>query len=85
MLWTLVLECEGETVVPNVIDFLIKVHLSLKEDLQGARLSVLKAFVDRCMTILQEADGKDSRKCVRVIEILKSVVHSTEVRGTGEV
>jgi len=41
MLWTLVLECEAPAVVPRVIDFLIEVHLSLKEDLQPYRLEVL--------------------------------------------
>lgn len=41
MLWTLVLECERPEVVPRVIDFLIKVHLTLQEDLKPSRLIVL--------------------------------------------
>jgi hypothetical protein len=53
MLWTLVLECERPEVVPNVIDFLIKVHLSLKEELKSSRLTVLEGLIDRCMAILK--------------------------------
>jgi hypothetical protein len=41
MLWTLVLECERPNVAPRVIDFLVKVHLSLSEDLKPERLAVL--------------------------------------------
>lgn len=41
MLWTLVLECERPEVVPRVIDFLIKVHLCLHEELKSSRLIVL--------------------------------------------
>jgi hypothetical protein len=41
MLWALVLECERPEVVPRVIEFLIKVHLSLTEELQPSRLAVL--------------------------------------------
>ena len=46
------LECERPDVVPHVIDFLIKVHLSLKEELKSSRLTVLQGLIDRCMSIL---------------------------------
>jgi hypothetical protein len=85
MLWTLVLECQGDTVAPKVIDFLIKVHLSLGEELQGSRRAVLQAFVARCMAILEEEKGKDHHRCMRVVEILKKLVHATELRGTAGV
>ena len=85
MLWTLVLECERPAVVPRVIDFLIKVHLSLREDLKPERLTVLQGLIGRCMSILQSEQGKDARRSVRVIEILKTLVHVTEVKGTGDV
>lgn len=45
MLWTLVLDCQNPEVVPRVIDFLIKAHLSLSTDkeldLDSKRLVVL--------------------------------------------
>ena len=85
MLWTLVLGCEQALVVPRVIDFLIKVHLQLCEDLKSQRLAVLRALIDRCMAILSREAGKDTRKSVRVLEILKTLVHVTEVNGTGDV
>jgi len=85
MLWTLVLECERPEVVPRVIDFLIKVHLSLQEDLKSSRLAVLKELIDQCMQILKSDKGKDPRRAVRVIEILKTLVHETEVKGTRDV
>jgi hypothetical protein len=49
MLWTLVLECERPEVVPRVIDFLIKAHLSLQDELRSSRLTVLQDLIDRCM------------------------------------
>jgi hypothetical protein len=85
MLWTLVLECERPSVAPRVVDFLIKVHLSLSEELKPQRVTVLQSLIDHCMTILQSEQGKDPRKSVRVIEILKTLVHVTEVKGTGDV
>jgi hypothetical protein len=72
-------------VVPRVIDFLIKVHLSLGDELRPQRLEVLQELTSKCMSILQSEEGKDPATSVRVIEILKTLVHVTEVRGTGEV
>jgi hypothetical protein len=37
------------------------------------------------MAILQEEKGKDNQRCVRVVEVLKGLVHATEVRGTAGV
>lgn len=37
------------------------------------------------MTILKNDNGSAPLKSVRVIEILKNLVHETEVRGTGDV
>ena len=85
MLWTLVLECERPEVVPRVIDFLIKAHLSLQDDLRSSRLAILQDLIDRCMQILKSDQGKDPRRAVRVIEILKTLVHETEVKGTRDV
>lgn len=85
MLWTLVLECEGEAVVAAAIDFLISVHLSLGDDVKESTVQVLKAFVSRCMSIVQEAQGKDSRRCERVVQVLQSFVQATEVKGTAGV
>lgn len=85
MLWTLVLECEGDNVVASAIDFLISVHLSLNDDLKGSTEQVLKALVSHCMGIIQEAQGKDSRRCERVVQVLQSLVQATEVKGTAGV
>lgn len=85
MLWTLVLNCERPDVAPRVINFLIKVHLSLADDLTASRLEVLTGLIHRCMTILRSEEGKDPRLARRVIDILKNLVHETEVRGTGDV
>jgi hypothetical protein len=85
MLWTLVLNCERPDVAPKVINFLIKVHLSLAEDLKPSRLAVLQGLIHRCMSILRSEEGKDARLARRVIDILKNLVHETEVRGTGDV
>jgi hypothetical protein len=41
MLWTLVLECENQEVVPLVIDFFIKAHLSLNDDLKSKKIEIL--------------------------------------------
>lgn len=82
MLWTLVLGCEMPDVVPRVIDFLIKVHLSLSDELKSSRLSVLQGLIDRCMTILRSEEGQDPKCSVRVVAILKTLVHETEVAGT---
>ena len=46
---------------------------------------MLKALIDKCMSILESEDGKDPRLSKRVIEILKNLVHETEVKGTGDV
>jgi hypothetical protein len=80
MIWTLVLGCEVPEVVPRVIDFLIKVHVSLNDDLKKNKLAILKGLIDRCMKIIEE--GKDPKLAVRVVEILKTLVHETEVSGT---
>lgn len=85
MLWTLVLECERPAVVPRVIDFLIKVHLQLSEDLKPERVAVLRSLIDRCMSILGGEARKDPKRSVRVLEILKTLVHVTEINGTGDV
>lgn len=85
MLWTLVLECEGGSVVTSAIDFLVAVHLSLKDDLEDSKGQVLRAFVSRCMSIIQEAKGKDSKRCERVVQVLQSFVQATEVKGTAGV
>jgi hypothetical protein len=85
MLWTLVLNCERADVVPRVINFLIKVHLSLADDLKASRLEVLTGLIRRCMAILRSEQGKDPRLARRVIDILKNLVHETEVSGTGDV
>lgn len=82
MLWTLVLGCERPEVVPRVIDFLIKVHLSLSDELKPSRLPVLQGLIDRCMTILRSEEGQDPKCSVRVVAILKTLVHETEVAGT---
>jgi hypothetical protein len=37
------------------------------------------------MQILNSEQGKDPRRSVRVIEILKNLVHETEVKGTRDV
>ena len=37
------------------------------------------------MSILRSEEGKDPRLARRVIDILKNLVHETEVRGTGDV
>ena len=37
------------------------------------------------MEILKSDQGKDPRRAVRVIEILKTLVHETEVKGTRDV
>jgi hypothetical protein len=37
------------------------------------------------MLILRSEEGKDPRQSVRVIEILKNLVHETEVKGMGDV
>jgi ubiquitin carboxyl-terminal hydrolase 34 len=37
------------------------------------------------MSILQSDEGRDPKRAVRVVEILKTLVHVTEVRGTGDV
>jgi len=37
------------------------------------------------MTILKNDDGSDPLKSMRVIEILKNLVHETETKGTGDV
>lgn len=85
MLWTLVLESQGDTVAPQAIDFLIKVHLSLSHDLKPQRTEILQAFVSRCMQILTEEKSRDHQKCTRVINILKRLIHATEVKGTAGV
>jgi hypothetical protein len=85
MLWTLVLQCDRPSVVPRVIDFLIKVHLSLADELRPERLGVVQALIDRCMAILEGDEGKEPKRAMRVIEVLKSLVHVTEVKGTGSV
>lgn len=85
MVWTLGLHCEREDVAPRVINFLIKAHLSLGEALRASRPEVLKSLIHRCMSILRSEDGKDPRLARRVIDILKNLVHETEVRGTGDV
>jgi len=85
MLWTLVLECERPEVASRVIDFLIKAHLSLSEELTSSRLSVLHVLIDRCMGILKSEQGKEPSVSVRVIAILTNLVHETEVKGTCDV
>lgn len=85
MVWTLGLYCERVDVAPRVINFLIKAHLSLGDDLKSSRPEVLKGLIHRCMSILRSEDGKDARLARRVIDILKNLVHETEVRGTGDV
>ena len=37
------------------------------------------------MNILREDKGTNPKRSVRVIEILKTLVHVTETKGTGEV
>jgi len=45
MVWTLGLNCERVEVAPRVINFLIKAHLSLGEDLKSSRPEVLKGLI----------------------------------------
>jgi hypothetical protein len=58
MLWTLVLECENQEVVPLVIDFFIKAHLSLNDDLKAKKIEILYDLINQCMEILKKEDGK---------------------------
>jgi hypothetical protein len=78
MLWTLALQCEEPTVVPRAIDFLIKAHLSLADE---HRYEVIQALVGKCMGLIE----KEAGRALRVLEVLKSLVHVTETKGTGGV
>ena len=68
-----------------MIDFLLKAHLSLNDDLKPSRLTILQSLIDRCMSTLKSEAGKDPRRSVRVIDILKNLVHETETQGTSDV
>lgn len=85
MLWTLVLECQAPEVVPKVIDFLIKVYSQFTDDLKAQRKAVLEGLVNRCMGILAESLDKDYLRQVRVIELLKTLIHETEATGAGSI
>ena len=54
-------------------------------DLDSKRLVVLQGLINKCMNILKDDNVSAPLKSVRVIEILKNLVHETEVKGTGNV
>ena len=85
MIWTLVLECQEKEVVQKVIDFVIKIYTKFTDEMQDQRKSVLEGLVDRCMGILAESFDKDFDRQVRVIGLLKTLIHETEATGAGSI
>lgn len=46
---------------------------------------MLAGLVQRCMKILASEAGKDASRQIRVIELLKTLIHETEAFGAGDV
>ena len=69
--------------VPKAINFLIKVHYHLDEDLSDRKHTIQDELIHKCMDILKEAN--DEFTLNRVIDIIKHIIYEAEKKGTGNV
>jgi hypothetical protein len=70
-------------VYPKAINFLIRVHYQLDEDLSERKHTIQDQLIGKCMSILSES--KDEFTLNRVIEIIKHIIYEAEKKGTGNV
>jgi len=63
---------------------LIKVYYNLDADLDASRIAIQDGFISKCMEIIITNKGNEAL-IIRVIEILKHIMHEAERKGTAGV
>jgi len=84
MMWAITLECQDEAVISKATAFLVNCYLSVADELEDRRTSVLQSLNAQCFELIKSNQDKP-QVIKRIVKILQDVIRISEKKGTGGV
>lgn len=56
MIWIIIRQAQNPIVVKRSIDFMIKIHTSLCDDLKESAAAIAQVLIDQCIQVLKKPD-----------------------------
>jgi len=83
LVWSVALECENQEVSQKAINFLIKIHYQIDEDLDDQKCFIQDQLIQQCFEIMKQDQKEFTYN--RVIQIIKNIIFEAEKKGTANV